>query len=248
MTSLPDRSEPAPLAGRHLAGAVGLGVVFSAVVGGATAGVAQWLAPEWAASGGRLAALITGEVYAVVPVALVVGLGPQARAHLALRRISLGNVLLCAAAVLAAYAAVAPVQAALAPSSWRAAWGFLLGVGSDDGRLATAGPGLVIVILVRACILAPLAEEMLFRGGLFTWLRQRRSAWVTVLLTACAHALIHGLPAVFPLVVALGIGLGWVRERSGSIVPGVIVHGLNNAVLVAVSDGSTGWTARLPWR
>jgi Type II CAAX prenyl endopeptidase Rce1-like len=47
---------------------------------------------------------------------------------------------------------------------------------SDDGRLANASLGVAAIILVRACFLAPITEELLFRGVLFAWLRQRLSA------------------------------------------------------------------------
>jgi len=44
----------------------------------------------------------------------------------------------------------------------------------------------------------------------------------------------------------MGIGFGWIRERSGSTVPAIIVHALHNALMIALSYALTGWTARLP--
>ena len=89
-------------------------------------------------------------------------------------------------------------------------------------------------------------EEALFRGVLYTWLRQRLPASAAIPVSAAAHAAIHGFPAILPLAFILGLGLGWVRERSGSTVPAVIVHVVNNAVLIGWSYYATGWTARLP--
>ena len=119
-------------------------------------------------------------------------------------------------------------------------------MGSDDGRLATAGPAVAGIIVFRACLLAALAEEGLFRGVLYTWLRQRLPASAAIPVSAAAHAAIHGFPAILPLAFIMGLGFGWVRERSGSTVPTVIVHAVHNAALIGWSYYATGWTARLP--
>jgi membrane protease YdiL (CAAX protease family) len=148
------------------------------------------------------------------------------------------------AAVAAAYGVVGGVE--WLTGGWASTWSILLAIGADDGRLASAGPVLTGIILLRACVLAAVGEELLFRGALYTWLRQRLGAGATVSITAVAFALIHGFPAVLPLAFALGVCLGWVRERSGSIVPTVIVHAVHNFGLVAVSYALTGWSARLP--
>jgi hypothetical protein len=65
-------------------------------------------------------------------------------------------------------------------------------------------------------------------------------------LSAAAFAAIHGFPAVLPLAFALGLGFGWVRERSGSVLPAIIVHALHNGALIAWAYGAAGWTTRLP--
>jgi membrane protease YdiL (CAAX protease family) len=87
---------------------------------------------------------------------------------------------------------------------------------------------------------------MLFRGALYAWLRRRLSAGVAIPISAATFASIHGFPAILPLAFVIGLGFGWVRERSGSIVPTLIVHALNNAVLIVWAYYATGWTARLP--
>jgi membrane protease YdiL (CAAX protease family) len=58
-------------------------------------------------------------------------------------------------------------------------------------------------------LLAPLGEELLFRGALFTWLRRRLSSGATVALTAAVFAAIHGFPVILPLAFS-----AWV---SGSV-------------------------------
>jgi hypothetical protein len=41
--------------------------------------------------------------------------------------------------------------------------------------------------------------------------------------------------------------MGWVREQTGSVIPGIVADGVNGIVLVAVSRVATDWTARLPF-
>ena len=122
----------------------------------------------------------------------------------------------------------------------------LLGVGADGGRLADASLPLVALILLRVCLLVPVAEELLFRGVLFAWLRQRFSpAWV-IGFTGVLFGLMHQLPAFIPLAMIVGFAAGWVRERTGSTVVPIAMHVVQNVVFVLVSLLVTGWDATLP--
>ena len=109
-------------------------------------------------------------------------------------------------------------------------------MGSDDGRLATAGPAVAGIIVIRACVLAALGEETLFRGVLYNVAPAAASG------ERCDPRLCRGtcrdpwLPGVIlPLAFIMGLGFGWVRERSGSTVPTVIVHAVHNAALIGWS-------------
>ncbi len=86
---------------------------------------------------------------------------------------------------------------------------------------------------------AALAEELLFRGALFGWLRGHLPAWPTILATALAFAAIHGLaPIMVPLAVIVGIAAGYARERAGSVTPLIIAHLIQNAVVEVAGAGS----------
>jgi membrane protease YdiL (CAAX protease family) len=145
-----------------------------------------------------------------------------------------------------AYLVTAAVQSVGGPWPWSSAIVILKAMGSDDGRLATASPAVAAIIVVRACILAAFGEEMFFRGVLYAWLRRRLSAKTAIPVSAAAHAAIHGFPAILPVAFAIGLGFGWVRERSGSTVPTIVTHAVHNAVMIAWAYQLTGWTARLP--
>jgi membrane protease YdiL (CAAX protease family) len=90
--------------------------------------------------------------------------------------------------------------------------------------------GLVI------CIVAPIVEELTFRGLGFSLL-VRFGKWTAIILVGIAFGLAHGLVEAFPFLAAFGAGLAYLRSRVDSVYPPMIVHGLFNAtaLIVAVS-------------
>lgn len=82
------------------------------------------------------------------------------------------------------------------------------------------------------CLLAPIAEEMVFRGAalrkLLEWKPEHR--WLMIFLSALLFALAHMNPAQFIHPLLIGLLLGWMYERTGSIIPGIIYHWCNNTV------------------
>jgi membrane protease YdiL (CAAX protease family) len=98
--------------------------------------------------------------------------------------------------------------------------------GWDPSRAEPFAANFVVVAL-----LAPIVEELLFRGLGYTLL-EPFGRWPAILVTAVAFALAHGLVEGFPLLVLFGGGLAYMRSRVGSIVPGVILHMAFNAVVL----------------
>lgn len=98
-----------------------------------------------------------------------------------------------------------------------------------SGRLA---PFVASIFVLT--VLTPFAEELFVRG-LGVGLVQPLGQVATLTVPALAWALMHGIPsAIFPLFV-FGIGLAYLRERSDSVVPGMIVHGLYNGLALALA-------------
>ena len=90
-------------------------------------------------------------------------------------------------------------------------------------------PGNVLVSLVLLAGLAPLVEELIFRGLLYGWIAGRwgtRPAW---LISSVVFAAAHFEPAHVVLVLPLGLLFGWLRQRTDSILPSLSAHVLNNA-------------------
>jgi sodium transport system permease protein len=99
-----------------------------------------------------------------------------------------------------------------------------------------------------------ICEELFFRGFVFSGMR-RLGAWPAVLVTALlfglAHASIYRLLPTF----ILGVLLGVLRWRSGSVVPGIVMHAVNNGLIgtLAQRPGLAAWfgmdmaSGDLPW-
>lgn len=82
-------------------------------------------------------------------------------------------------------------------------------------------------------ILVPLAEEMVFRGAILRTLLKifdRRWHWLPIVLSALLFGAVHANLAQFVHATLLGLLLGWLYYRSGSIVPGLVLHCTNNTI------------------
>ena len=82
-------------------------------------------------------------------------------------------------------------------------------------------------------ILAPLAEEMVFRGAILRTLLNYfngRMYWVPIIVSALLFGLVHGNMAQLLNAFLIGILLGWMYYRTESIVPGIVLHWVNNTV------------------
>ena len=80
-------------------------------------------------------------------------------------------------------------------------------------------------------LLAPLAEELVFRGAILrSLLLSFRRPWVAIFVSALLFALVHANPAQMPHALLVGLLLGWMYWRTGSILPGVAYHWVNNSI------------------
>ncbi|MEM6258800.1 MAG: type II CAAX endopeptidase family protein [Planctomycetota bacterium] len=99
---------------------------------------------------------------------------------------------------------------------------------------------LLISIIVSAVIIAPLLEELVFRGVLQTslmrWFKGRR--WIAIVITAMVFSSIHGwvvpTQGLIPLFV-LGLVWGYLYERTGSLVVPILSHAVFNAANIALA-------------
>lgn len=101
-----------------------------------------------------------------------------------------------------------------------------------EQAIAVVEPWLVILAVV---ILAPIAEEVFFRGVVFNaWLRERGRRWAFI-GSSVMFAVIHAsLVAVIPIFL-LGLALAWIYQRTGNLLAPIAMHATFNAISVALA-------------
>jgi hypothetical protein len=91
-----------------------------------------------------------------------------------------------------------------------------------------------LAMLFLAGFAAPFAEELLFRGVLYTLFRERWGVWFSVLLSSFLFGLIHGNLAVGLTGFLLGILAAIVFEYSRSLWTAILVHSINNSLKIGL--------------
>ncbi len=88
------------------------------------------------------------------------------------------------------------------------------------------------ILFVVAVVFAPATEELLFRGWIYTSLRFRFGLWTALLVSSALFGLAHyELTHVYALAVfPVGLALGALRQRTGSIKAGILFHACNNFI------------------
>lgn len=93
---------------------------------------------------------------------------------------------------------------------------------------------LRIELFVAAVLVAPLAEEVFFRGLLLpALLRHMANAWWPILISAVGFGFIHAQPQDVAPLIALGVAFGYVRVRYNSLSACILMHALFNARTMA---------------
>jgi membrane protease YdiL (CAAX protease family) len=107
------------------------------------------------------------------------------------------------------------------------------------------GTALLILSAALTCVVAPMCEEFLFRGYMFTALRNWRGTLPAAIITGLVFGGVHAESApvldLLPLA-ALGFGLCLLYRYSGSLYPCMIAHSLNNSIAFSSLEG-WGWQA-----
>jgi len=94
------------------------------------------------------------------------------------------------------------------------------------------GIGDTALLIIAVAFLAPLIEEIVFRGAIYLAVSERLGRGLGIIISAFLFALVHLDPISFLPLFLLGAILGWCRSRSGSIVPSYILHSANNLAAI----------------
>jgi uncharacterized protein len=140
------------------------------------------------------------------------------------------------------------------PTSWKRAGGLTLGLlvavfvvgaileaifhaGEEQG-LDPAGwqpdrAGALALSFLAIAVAAPIAEELTFRG-LGYYLLSQFGYWAAIVITGLTFALAHGLIVGIPVFFVIGAGLAYLRYRTDSILPPILVHTAFNGLQLVI--------------
>jgi len=98
--------------------------------------------------------------------------------------------------------------------------------------IKSASPGWPLMLgIVSAVVLAPLTEEVFFRGLCQSMVQNYGRPWPAILVAAAFFALVHlAYPHSMPAMFALGVVLGYNYARSGRLLAPILIHAIFNAV------------------
>ncbi|MEX0972263.1 MAG: type II CAAX endopeptidase family protein [Solirubrobacterales bacterium] len=169
--------------------------------------------------------LATALAFLLVPLAIAARWGASTLGEmlrrLGVRRFRPGAALKWGAAAIGAYLVFAAVYAGI--------------FGAPEQEDIAEGFGALPVQILLIVFAASISEELCFRGMLFGGLRRRYPRLIAAVLSAAIFGSLHaltGLSAVPPLI-AFAVILCLLYEKTGSIVPGVVLHMLNNSAALA---------------
>ena len=131
--------------------------------------------------------------------------------------------------------------------AFTAGWVALLGTKPVDENLpkqlgADKSTVALIAVALLVSVVAPMAEEFFFRGYFYGALRNWNVLGAT-LITGLVFGSIHAGSAQWEFLLPLaffGAALCWLRQRTGSLYPGIVLHCANNSIAFGVSQ-HWGW-------
>lgn len=108
--------------------------------------------------------------------------------------------------------------------------------------LQAQAPGVFLLTLLKSALLAPVLEELFFRGYLLHAMKrfgEPRAAAVSALCFALVH--LGGTPCAWVMYAAMGLLLAALTMRTGSLLAPMLVHAVYNLTLVLLSEMGLGW-------
>jgi membrane protease YdiL (CAAX protease family) len=125
-------------------------------------------------------------------------------------------------------------------------WALVVGGASNAEESGHAGTVAMLLILLAVAVVAPIVEELAFRGYVFPALTQWRGPWVAAGLTAVLFGAAHVASspvAALPALAVFGFGACLLFWFTGSLLPCVGLHAANNAIVVGVA---ADWAWQVP--
>ena len=158
-------------------------------------------------------------IFALFPLVLKTNIFKIAGVNKIKPRIGIDSALL-GIGMLGAFQAIVKLISLVAPDGWMEV---------QNAHSASILDGNLAVAIIYTVIIAPICEELVFRGLILSSLKDKAPKWAVIIGIAIIFGLIHSFPIGFIYAFSLGIVLGWLFYRTGSLVPCIIVHMLFNA-------------------
>jgi len=111
----------------------------------------------------------------------------------------------------------------LPPSAW------------EEAMFSRMADGSVAAVLA-VCVMAPLLEEMLFRGIVLRGFLQRYPRWQAIFMSALLFGAAHMNIYQFVVGLVMGAVLGWLYERTRSLIPCIALHAAYNTTTLLLAD------------
>jgi membrane protease YdiL (CAAX protease family) len=228
-------SEPEVLvSGRRFA------VSLLATIGAATGvGILSYYGLIWTMGsvlGSATPQIVTLAVYVTLVAVLCYSFRPPSRPPIALHFTSVRDLVYAIAATIALIAVCALAYAFLGLFFG----GFLhllqqlTAVATDAKRLQGQSSYAWVIAILRGCLVVPIFEEVLFRGLLLSWLNRHMHFTFALLVQAVLFAAMHVYPPALPYTFLFGIATGYVRRTTGSTVNTILMHVINNLILLGL--------------
>jgi hypothetical protein len=211
--------------------------LLASICAAACVGIASYyglVATTGSALGPALPQIVTFAVYATLVAVLFYSFWPPERLPIALRFTSARDLVFAIGSTIALIAVCALIYAFLGLffGGFLHLFEQLAAVATDAKRLQGQSWSAWVIAILRGCLLVPIFEEVFFRGLLLTWLNRHMRFTLALLLHAVLFAAMHVYPVALLYTFIFGIATGYVRRATGSTFNTVLMHVLNNIVLL----------------
>jgi len=218
------------VSGKRFLTAIGSAIVAACVIGGASYAAFGFMSHSVRAQA------VTLLVYATLTATLCLFFRPANQPPISLRfagakalAASIGIFVATVVVVVLFYYCLGSIFGSL-PSVTRQ----IVSSATDAVRLKGQPTIAWIIAIARGCLLVPIFEEVFFRGLLLGWLRKHMREGLAVVTMAVLFVLEHGSFILVPYAFLFGIVLGYVKLRTNSTLNTVVMHCLNNVLLLTL--------------
>jgi len=109
------------------------------------------------------------------------------------------------------------------------------GTNTDIGTTWESSNLAILLAFISICIMTPISEELFFRGYLLDSINRMHGQWPAILISAVIFGLVHLDPFTIGMATIGGVIYGWIRIRTGSLLPGIAAHAMWNTMALVVT-------------